>query len=405
MCSSYRPLSLLNVDVKILAKALARRLETVLPGIISEEQTGFIKGRYSFFNIHTLFNLIYLQNPSTFPETVISLDAEKAFDRIEWEYLFAVLKKFGFGNKFCSWICLLYTSPQASVCTNDTRSSYFTLKRCTHQGCPLSPLLIALAIKPLSAALRAFSSFEDMTQEGEEHGLSHYPDDLLLYVKNPTDSLPSIISLLENFGFFSGYKLNLQKSECFPTNPAAQQLQQSDLPFQLCRSGFTYLSVKVTRLLSSLFSTKIVSSLSQMKCDFQRGGSLPLSLIGRINTVKMNSLPKFLYLFQSIPLFFPKSFFRSINQAATSCIWQGGVPRIRRSLLQRCKFSGGLALLNFLYYCWVANIHKLPLWLHATNNPWCHLEARSLISSSCSPLLLSSNQTVSLHQQSIVLAT
>lgn len=161
-----------------MAKVLARRLETVLPEIISEEQTGFIKGRYSFFNICTLFNIIYSQKSSTSPEVLISLDAKKVFDSIQWEYLFSVLKKFGFSHKFCSWIRLLYTSPQASVCTNDTRSSYFALEHGTHQGCPLSPLLFTLDIKPLSTALCASSSFEGVTQEGVKHRLSLYVDDL-----------------------------------------------------------------------------------------------------------------------------------------------------------------------------------------------------------------------------------
>ncbi len=140
-----------------------------------------------------------------------------------------------------------------------------------------------------------------------------------------------------------------------------------------------------------------------MKCDFQRWGNLPLSLIGWINTVKMNNLPRFLYLFQSIPLFLPKSFFRSINQAVTSFIWQGGVPRIRRSLLQRRKFSGGLALPNLLYYYWVANIHKLLFWLHAPNTPWCHLEAQFLISTSLPALLCSS--ALQVHKVSFVFST
>lgn len=87
-CASYRPISLQNVDYKILAKLLATRLETVLPSIISPDQAGFIKNRHSFFNLWRLFNIIYNPSVVNTSEANISLDAEKAFDRVEWKYLF-----------------------------------------------------------------------------------------------------------------------------------------------------------------------------------------------------------------------------------------------------------------------------------------------------------------------------
>lgn len=129
------------MDVKIVAKVLATRLEKILPTTISEEQL--------FYIICTLLNVIFSKKSSLIPEVVILIDVEKAFDCVKWNYLFATLHKFGFGNRFTSWIRLLYTSPRASVRTNDTHSSYFTLTRATRQGCPLSPLLFALAIEPL----------------------------------------------------------------------------------------------------------------------------------------------------------------------------------------------------------------------------------------------------------------
>lgn len=150
-CSSYRPISLLNVDVKILAKVLALCLESVLPTIVSSDQTGFIKSRHLFFNIRHVFNILYTSPSSQHPEVFLALDAEKAFDRVEWKYLFNVLcKPFGFGSSFISWVKLLYNPPLASVRTNDHFSSYFPLQRGTRQGCPLSPLFFALVMEPLA---------------------------------------------------------------------------------------------------------------------------------------------------------------------------------------------------------------------------------------------------------------
>lgn len=105
-CGSYRPISLLNVDFKLLSKLLARRLETVLPSIVSLDQTRFIRNRHSFFNLRGVFNVVYNRSPSALPEALVALDAEKAFDRVEWEYLFFILGKFGFGEKFVSWVRL-----------------------------------------------------------------------------------------------------------------------------------------------------------------------------------------------------------------------------------------------------------------------------------------------------------
>ncbi len=131
----------------------------MLPHIILEEQNGFMKERQLFFNTCTLLNIIYSRHSAELPEIVISLDAKKKFDRVEWGYLFAVLNKFGFSDKLISWIRLLYSSPKASVHSNDVHSEYFALESGCCQGCPLSPLLFAIAIEPLSIAFRSSPLF------------------------------------------------------------------------------------------------------------------------------------------------------------------------------------------------------------------------------------------------------
>lgn len=104
----------------------------------------------------------------------------------------------------------------------------------------------------------------------------------------------------------------------------------------------------------------------------------------------MTVLPKFLYLFQCIPLYIPKSFFKSLDRAFTSFLWDEKKPRIRLELLQRPKNSGGLALPNFCYYYWASNIYKVMHWLYTPDMNWCILEAASCISTSLRALVTSS---------------
>lgn len=162
---------------------------------------------------------------------VISLDAEKAFDRVEWQYLFATLKKFGFGDTFISWIKLLYSHPTATVITNGQQSEYFSLGRGTRQGCSLSPLLFAIAIEPLAIALRQSGDFQGIERWGLTHKLSLYADDILLYVLDPLSSVPSILNTLKQFGSLSGYKINFEKSLIFLSNK--QPLQSLRITFPI----------------------------------------------------------------------------------------------------------------------------------------------------------------------------
>lgn len=114
LCSSYRPISLLKVDFKILVKVLAGRLQRVTLPPVNPDQIGFILERHSFSHTQRLLNLLY--SPTTdSPELVLSLDAEKAFDHVEWRNLFYVLNRFGLSPGFKEWTKLLYASPVALV--------------------------------------------------------------------------------------------------------------------------------------------------------------------------------------------------------------------------------------------------------------------------------------------------
>lgn len=380
-CASYRPISLLSVDLKLLSKLLAKRLESVLPSIISPDQTGFIQNRHSFFNIRRLLNIVYNSTSCNTPEAIILLDAEKAFDRVEWQYLFYTLEKFGFGKNFITWVKLLYTNPTASVRTNNTYSEQFPLHRSTRQGCNLSPLLFAIAIEPLAIALRSNPSITGVIRDGVEHKLSLYADDLVLYLSNISVSIPTMIDVFYSFGQISGYKLNLDKSELFPLNIAAREYPLQNFPFKVALHNFTYLGIKITNKFENLYSSNYDPVLTRLKEDFERWSLLPLSLVARVNTVKMNSLPKLSYLFQCLPIFLPQSFFCRLDGMVSQFIWNKKTARLSKALLQRPKLLGGLALPNFKFYYWAANLRILQNWIKleklSSCPAWVNLEASS----------------------------
>ena len=205
--------------------------------------------------------------------------------------------------------------------------------------------------------------------------------DLLLYVSNPTSSFPIILRILDQFKTLSGYKLNLQKSEYLTINALADSLPQSLFPFKRVIEGFRYLGIFVTKTFTELFSRNFGLLVDKCKEELARWASLPLSLLGRVNLIKMVVLPRFLYPFQHIPIFINKSFFTKLDQAINSFLWCNKRARIKMATLQLSRSEGGLALPNVRQYYWASNINKILFWntnLAVGSRPlWAQMEATS----------------------------
>lgn len=182
-CASYRPISLLNTDGNIVCKTLSRRLNKLLPAMIKDDQNGFIQGRQAFHKVRRVLNILYEKRGSP-NMALLSLDAEKAFDRIEWKYLFEVLERFGIGEGFLKWIRTIYKNPTAEVVTNNITSTSFSLYRSTRQGCPLSPLLFVLAMEPFAIAITDSPSISGISVGDLDHRISLYADDVVLFLSN-----------------------------------------------------------------------------------------------------------------------------------------------------------------------------------------------------------------------------
>lgn len=370
---SYRPISLLNTDQKILAKTLAKRLNAFMGKLVHPDQTGFIPNRNSFYNLRRVLNVMHCNRPPTQDLVILSLDAEKAFDRVEFPYLFAVLEKFGCGHTFLSWIKLLYNNPCAKILTNRTLSAPFQLGRGTRQGCPLSPLLFALAIEPLAETIRAHPGIHGYDTECTKNKISLYADDILLYITEPSVTIPAVLDVFSMFGTFSGYRINWGKSELLPIRLGDQEWLKQ-LPLRVVHDSLTYLGVTITKNYNALYKANFPALLRKLEHNIQFWRTLPISLLGRVNAIKMIFLPQILYLFQNLPIFLTKSFFKKIDSIVLPFIWNYKAHRIKKEHLCKHKPVGGLALPDFKHYYWAAGLRSIAHWLEDAPSPFNGLE-------------------------------
>lgn len=203
-------------------------------------------------------------------------------------------------------------------------------------------------MEPLAISIQHCTDIKGIFRGSQEHKISLYDDDVLLYVSDPLSSIPYILNMRKEFGRFSGYKHNFDKSELLLITPAVRQLSFHSLPFKVTNNQLSYLGVSITKSHSQLLKANFTPLLDRNRQDVIRWSSMPLSLAGRISTVKMNILSKFLYLFQCVPYFIPKAFFKKLDSMISSFIWNNKSPPIHKLFLQRQKLFGFTELSNIL---------------------------------------------------------
>lgn len=194
---NWRPISLLNVDYKIIAKTIANRLKKILPFIIDIDQKGFVPGRYIGENIMDLLGTIDYCDKQNIPSLLLSFHYRKAFDSVNLNYLDKALEFFGFGNTFRQYIRSLYEGIETSIINNGHVSPPVKVLSGLRQGCVLSPANFVIALAPLILKIKQSGNVQGIEISDEltkMFGL--FADDIWATIMGPQQNLTNLLFTL-----------------------------------------------------------------------------------------------------------------------------------------------------------------------------------------------------------------
>ena len=208
---NWRPLSLLNTDVKILSKALAQRLKKTLPFLISTNQSAYVDWRFISEGVRLISDLLEISDTLKLDGLLATIDIQKAFDSVDHAFKISTLERYGFGNRFVTWVKILLKNQESCIINGGNTTKYFKLEKGTGQGDPISAYLFILVLEIL------FLCIENKNIKGLNifnHIFLYiaYADDTTFFLKDK-ESLIEVMKAFDIFSSFSDLQPNKYKYE------------------------------------------------------------------------------------------------------------------------------------------------------------------------------------------------
>lgn len=365
--SNWRPLTLLNVDYKILAKVIAKRIEPALQTLIHTDQTGFMKERFIGQNVRLLNDLMGYAEIKNIPGILLFIDFQKAFDTIEWKFIEKSIELFNFGPNISKWFSIFYNNVESGVMNAGFMTNYFKVSRGVRQGCPLSPLLFVLGVEILALKIRQNQLCRGIElPNGQEAKISQFADDTTLIVDN-TGSLREAMNIINTFGSISGLRLNKKKTKAMWIG-ASRKNKSEPLEFNCPKDPIkflgTYLSHDEVKNNNNNFFIKIKKMETKLNIWLSRD----LTLFGRTMLAKSIGLSQLIYTASMLSV--PESVIQQTQSKLFSFLWKNKRDKIKRQVLYRPLDKGGLNFPCFRLAVKALRLSWIARFLNKTNETW-----------------------------------
>ena len=350
---NLRPITLLNVDLKIFTRMLAIRVRSVIDAVIERDQHAFIQGRYLGNSLLDLFSLASAALENDEENLIISLDIEKAFDSVNWTFLYKLLEAYGFPEVFISWIQMLHVGKELRVFNNGHSSREIFVSNGLAQGCSLSPLLFIVCMESLARVVRENKNIEGVTVHAITKKIGLVADDTLLTIKATAQSFSETTAVLKDFEKCSGLKVNYEKSVICRVgkNNGKNYTMESEVNFKWLPKGtpFRYLgtSLAMDNTGQLVEQGNFIFSEPHMRQRVEKLRYNNNSMLGKILIIKTMLASLFVYKFTLLPV--PPAFLKKLDTFYYDFLWSGRRHKIAKRSMEQAISKGGFQMLNVYF--------------------------------------------------------
>ena len=336
---------MLNVIYKLASAVISNILKKVLDNIINENQKGFIAGRFLGENIRLIYDVLFESKKQNIPGMLLSIDFEKAFDTVSWNFISDVLDYFNFGNSIKTWIGLFQKGSETCILQNGFISEAFNLRRGCRQGDPISPYLFILCAEILGKMVRKNKEIKGIFINGKEYKLSQYADDTQLILDGSEKSLKAALSLLKLYYTMSGLKINVDKTLWIGSSCGSTETFCNEYALDWSQEQLKILGVTFSPLVFNIWDLNSVEIISKIKNILNQWSKRKLSLFGRVTIIKSLAISKFVHLFISLPAP-PNELIKELEKLFYKFLWNSGPDRIKRKVIIKNISCAGLRMVE-----------------------------------------------------------